>query len=164
MIRQAEIKDAPQLLDLFSTLDSESDFMLYEAGERSTTLEQQQGILENFSRCEEDVMLVCEQEELILGFIVGIGGKANKNRHCTYLAMGVKASHSGQGIGYQLLQALQEWAQQRRCHRIELTVVANNQRAIDLYKRSGFEAEGVKRDALKIRGQFVDEIYMSKLL
>lgn len=43
-------------------------------------------------------------------------------------------------------------------------VIAHNEVALSLYKKMGFEIEGVKRDSLYVDGEFVDEYYMSKLL
>ncbi len=63
-----------------------------------------------------------------------------------------------------LLTELERWARNRHIHRLELTVVADNQRALSLYRKMGFEQEGVKRHSLLIHGQYVDEYYMVKLL
>jgi RimJ/RimL family protein N-acetyltransferase len=49
-------------------------------------------------------------------------------------------------------------------HRLELTVVTENQAGLQLYKKMGFEIEGTKRQSLYIDGKFVDEYYMSKLV
>jgi len=59
---------------------------------------------------------------------------------------------------------LESWALDNNIHRLELTVVAQNESAISLYKKLGFEIEGTKRDSLLIDGIFVNEYYMSKLL
>lgn len=36
--------------------------------------------------------------------------------------------------------------------------------AIRLYQRVGFEVEGTKRRSLRVEGEFVDELYMAKLI
>jgi len=36
----------------------------------------------------------------------------------------------------------------------------NNERAIRLYEKFGFEREGVKRHALRIDGQYIDALYI----
>lgn len=48
-------------------------------------------------------------------------------------------------------------------HRLELTVMENNESGVALYKKMGFDIEGMKRDSL-YDGQYINEYYMSKLL
>lgn len=59
---------------------------------------------------------------------------------------------------------MMDWAKKVHLHRLDLTVIAKNDAAIALYKKMGFEIEGVKRDSLLINNEFVDEYYMSKLI
>ena len=62
------------------------------------------------------------------------------------------------------MQALESWAMENNCHRLELTVMSHNERAVALYTKCGFEREGVKRDSLFVNGKYVNEYYMSKLI
>ncbi len=56
-------------------------------------------------------------------------------------------------------------ARERRLHRVELTVVADNHRAIRLYEKVGFQREGLKRENyLGEDGKYHDEIIMGILL
>lgn len=80
------------------------------------------------------------------------------------IAMGILTEYWRQSIGTQLLEAFERWAKNNDIYRLELTVQESNDRARALYEKFGFEYEGIKRDALKINGQFIDERYMSKLL
>lgn len=57
-----------------------------------------------------------------------------------------------------------QWAKKSQLHRLELTVIEHNEQAVHLYKKMGFEVEGVKRNSLLIDGQYVNELYMAKLL
>jgi RimJ/RimL family protein N-acetyltransferase len=42
--------------------------------------------------------------------------------------------------------------------------MADNQRAIALYRRMGYEREGLRRDSLLVDGRFVDEYAMARIL
>jgi RimJ/RimL family protein N-acetyltransferase len=56
-------------------------------------------------------------------------------------------------------------AKARRMHRVELTVVAENHRAIRLYEKIGFQREGLKRENyLGEDGNYHDEVQMGILL
>ena len=92
------------------------------------------------------------------------GGTYRRNRHVAHLALGVGQKYAGRGIGTPLLRDLETWAMQAGIHRLELTVMAHNRRAIGLYRRMGFRTEGVRRDAMRVSGGFVDEFMMAKLL
>jgi RimJ/RimL family protein N-acetyltransferase len=56
------------------------------------------------------------------------------------------------------------WAAGHGLHRLELTVMAHNYRAISLYERMGFTGEGRRRQCLIVDGQFVDELTMAAIL
>ena len=164
-IRQAVIHDSQQLVQLFTKLDNETNFMLFESGERKITVEMQVKQMQSFTDSTSQVMFVAEnQYGEIVGFIVGIGGNFMRNKHSLYCVIGVLLSEQGQGIGKKLLGQLECWAQIYSFHRLELTVMEHNQSAINLYQSCGFYTEGVKRDSLKVAGEFVNELYMSKLL
>lgn len=163
-IRHAKNEDAPSLVALFKQLDEETSFMLFEPEERIITVEQQADVLSAFKGSSTQTMFVAESDDTILGFAVGIGGSAHRNRHSISLVMGVLHAYWNKGIGGNLIQALEAWAKAKKMHRLELSVMAHNTRAIVFYEKYGFEREGIKRDALRIEGKYVNEIYMSKLV
>jgi RimJ/RimL family protein N-acetyltransferase len=69
------------------------------------------------------------------------------------------------GLGSALMNEGIASARARRVHRIELTVVADNLRAIRLYQKVGFQREGVKRENyLAEDGKYHDEVEMGILL
>jgi ribosomal protein S18 acetylase RimI-like enzyme len=81
-----------------------------------------------------------------------------------YLVIGVDAAAAGQGIGQNLLAAAETEARRRGLQRLELTVMTDNVRAVGLYLRSGYQIEGLRRQALLRDGAVIDEYYMAKLL
>jgi putative acetyltransferase len=88
---------------------------------------------------------------------------ADAVRHCGSLGMGLLASYRGQGIGERLLRACLVKAQAKGMTRIELQVRADNERAIRLYERLGFEREGTLRRAMCFDGTYYDALQMSLL-
>ena len=56
-----------------------------------------------------------------------------------------------------MFEALEEWANQKSIHRLELTVITYNTAGIALYKKMGFEIEGKKR----IHYKLMENILMS---
>lgn len=83
--------------------------------------------------------------------------------HGGVLGMGIVAEHRGRGIGEALIGAALEQARQRGLTRVELTVRADNERAIALYRRIGFVDEGMKRKAIRVDGAYIDVFCMALL-
>jgi RimJ/RimL family protein N-acetyltransferase len=79
------------------------------------------------------------------------------------VVIGVLAAASGQGFGSGLLRELELWARAHQIHRLELTVMAHNERAAALYRRVGYAVEGRARECLFVDGWMADELYMAKL-
>ena len=156
--------DAEQFLNLCKQLDLETQFMLLEPDERKTTLEEQRAQIDILLRQENQTIFVAEQDNQLVGYLAASGGTFKRNRHSVYLVIGILQAFTGQGIGTQLFQRLEEWAKQQHIHRLELTVMTHNNAGIALYKKQGFVIEGTKRHSLLINGQYVEEFYMSKLL
>jgi hypothetical protein len=73
-----------------------------------------------------------------------------------------RAARPGDAAG--LLREPELWAPGHGIHRLELTVMAHNQRAFDLYQRMGYVTEGRRRECLLVDGRLADELYMAKLL
>jgi RimJ/RimL family protein N-acetyltransferase len=84
-------------------------------------------------------------------------------RHSGVLGMGVAATHRGTGIGALLLEATLEAAFASGLTRVELTVLTDNAAAIGLYRRFGFETEGLCRRYLMLEDRARDAMIMAKL-
>jgi RimJ/RimL family protein N-acetyltransferase len=108
--------------------------------------------------------LVADAEGHLVGFLVAHRGATRRVRHRADFAMAVRSAHQRHGIGHRLLAALDDWAADAGLERLELTVMAHNEGAIALYERAGYVHEGVKRHAIHVDGQPVDELVMGKLL
>ena len=83
--------------------------------------------------------------------------------HGGVLGMGIIAEHRGRGIGEALMRAALDQARERGLTRVELTVRADNERAVALYRKIGFQDEGVKRKAIRVDGRYIDVACMALL-
>jgi RimJ/RimL family protein N-acetyltransferase len=165
-IREIVPADAEAFLKLCRRLDQETQFMLLEPDERTFSPDQQRQALERLLASGRSTIFVAEvgQSGELVGYLAIEGGTYRRERHRATLVVGVVQTFSGQGIGSRLFQAMESWARKRAFHRLELTVMAHNQRALALYLRQGFIVEGLRRQALFVGGRYVDEYYMAKLL
>jgi len=67
------------------------------------------------------------------------------------LGMCIVADERGRGGASALMEAAMAWLADSDMHKIELEVWPDNARAIGLYKRFGFEVEGLRRDHYRRR-------------
>jgi len=85
-------------------------------------------------------------------------------KHSGTLGMGVLNKFRRHGIGQKLTEQTISLARQQGLERIELEVFASNTPAINLYKKLGFQVEGVKKKARKLDGVYDDLIEMALLI
>jgi RimJ/RimL family protein N-acetyltransferase len=163
-VRQIHEGDAEAFLDLVTRIDAETDFMLLEAGERLTTVGEQCERIKGILSKENQTILVASRTGQLVGYVVAIGGEFRRIRHRAYVVAGVLQAFIGRQIGTRLFTALEIWARRHGIERLELTVRTDNERGTALYKKMGFEIEGLKRRSLKVTGSYVNEYYMAKIL
>src|SRR5579859_2941533 len=163
-IRPARPYDAAALLELKRQLDRETAFMMYEPGERDSTVQDLAAELADMGRSANSVVLLAERADQVIGYVQLTGGTLRRSRATAYLVIGVLAHAAGRGTGTELLRQAKAWAAARGLHRLELTVMAHNARAIRLYERMGFSVEGRRSECLLVNGQFIDELTMALLL
>ena len=162
-IRKIQIEDAENLLNLLNKLDSETTFLLYEKGERKTTIKQQRKNIQE--QLEKGVLtFVLEDNKKLVGYVFGNIFTANRKKHCMNLAIAILQEYTGKGYGTKLMNTIEEYAINNGITRLELEVSKKNKIAISLYQKIGFEVEGVKRNAFLVNGNFEDEILMAKII
>lgn len=109
IIRKAELEDAENLLNMLKQLDNETKYMMYEPGERSTTVDEMKDTLEQMIS-SNSLMLVAEDQERIVGFLSAEIGFANRISHSAYIVIGILKSYRGKKIGANLFKELINWA------------------------------------------------------
>ncbi len=75
-----------------------------------------------------------------------------------------RPAERGRGIGSWMVQTTRDFAfEVLKLHRLSLDVFSFNTRAEQVYRKAGFQREGVLRDAVLDGGQYADDILMSML-
>jgi RimJ/RimL family protein N-acetyltransferase len=163
IVRSIEVSDAVSYIEFLSTLDHETEFLLWEPGERTITIEsiENQIKIANPNMRFHSVAVVSGK---VIGFIVGLRGFQKRVQHKADFTMGVLSQFSGLGIGNSLFESFERWAKANQIQRLELSVMSHNNRAIVFYEKQGFQLEGIKKNSFCVRGRLVDENMMGKLL
>lgn len=161
-IRRLERQDIPQYIALIRFTDHETKFLGVDPDEKPPTMMQIMGSM----KAGRQIAFVAEDEQGLIGHLGGFWrrGKNARLGHCINVGLAVMQDFWGQGIGNALMNAFEEWAAQNGIVRIELEVMAHNERAVALYKKRGFEVEGLKKKSICVDGEYIDEYLMAKLL
>ena len=162
--RSLNVTDAAAFADFLPLLDAQSEFMLYEPGERGDF-----GIEESRAKiaaesCHGVLIGAFASAQHLVGYVSAQGSALHRIRHVLYLVLGVLPAYGHHGIGTELLGAVERWGLAHGICRLELTVVRKNAPAIGLYAKCGFQVEGVRHDSIRIEDSLCDELYMAKTL
>ena len=87
-----------------------------------------------------------------------------RHSHRGELGMGVLKNYRSKGIGSRLLDETLRHAKKCEIEKVELGVYTGNKLAIDLYKKFGFQQEGLIRNYRKLDGTYFDCLVMAKFL
>lgn len=166
MIKVRHIKpdDAEKYMKLYSKVDEETMFRLYEPNERKVSLAEQINEIQQMINNDNSTIIVAEEGDELVGYLGAFGRSQNRVKHIVTIGIAILQSHVGKGIGTMLFNELEVWAKKHNKHRLELTVMENNPNAYALYRKVGFEVEGVKKDSLLVNGEYINDIYMCKLI
>ena len=101
-----------------------------------------------------------------VGMIVFVTNSRIKTKHTAEIfGVYVKSSHRGKGIGSELLgEALSQIRKNRSVLKVSLSVNPEQEPAVELYRKAGFEVVGRARKDLKVGRRFYDLLYMEKFL
>ena len=109
-------------------------------------------------------LVACVEGEVVGMVWLSAAAKSPRRRHAGYLGMAVHDKWQSKGVGSELVKAVIELADKwLDLSRLELTVYTDNEPAIRLYKKFGFEMEGTHRMYAFRDGTYVDAYFMARL-
>lgn len=163
IIRSAEEKDADNLSVIRVQIDGETENMDREPGEAYIDETGFKQIIKDDTESEHNLFLVAEVNGRIAGFSRCAGNNLKRSSHRVEFGIGILKEFWGYGIGKKLLEESINWADSNGIKKICLQVLESNAKASDLYRRYGFEVEGVlKKDKLLSDGKYYNTIVMGR--
>ena len=160
-IRQAEPADARDWVRHITEVAAEGRYIRTEEV-RWTPRQMRKRFRRPWTRDELQVVAVSE------GRVIGslwVGRESNPvTSHVASLGMSVDKEWRGRGIGSALMTEAFRWARWAGIEKLALTVYPHNQRAINLYKKYGFEEEGRLTGHSKKAYGYEDEVVMGRWL
>lgn len=156
--------DVPALVALINALAAERNQLFIQPVDPVTGIAAVRAHLAAIALSGAETVLVARDGYELVGLITGTRGGHPARRGVIDIGIGVRASHRGKGIGFALLTALETWARNAGCHRLQLHVVTGNAPAIALYRKAGFAVEGKLEATAMLDGETLDEFEMGKLI
>jgi len=113
------------------------------------------------SNLSNGFMLVAEFDRRIVGNLFVYWSPAERVKHSGELLIYLHQDFQRAGLGTAMMRRAIEEARSRGLHRLQLTVIADNQVAIKVYEKVGFKREGLRKEAfLAEDGQYYDAVEM----
>lgn len=138
-LRSGTEADAQAVIDNFNLTHGETDYLLSYPDESSFNVEQEARFLKEKAESKNEVEILAVVNQTVVGTagIDAVGTKF-KLRHRAEFGVSVAKEYWGLGIGGALLDACVECARAAGFAQLELDVVADNSRAISMYRKAGF--------------------------
>lgn len=163
IIRSARPEDAAVLSDVRLQIDKETENLDRRQGETFLEPEAFEQLIRSDSEKGTNLFLVAETPNKIVGFCRCEGSPLSRLAHKVEFSIGVLRDYWGHGIGKHLLEQSIAWSDQTGIQKMTLHVLETNVTAIELYKKAGFEIEGVlKRDRLLADGNYYNTVVMGR--
>jgi len=164
-IYKASKEDAEGILTYCNLIGGESDNLTFGENELDMTTIQEEEFIEGFHKSNTSLMLVGKINDEIVS--VASISTTDKSRvaHNAEVGISVKRKYWNMGIGTKMMEKLINFAKQTKIIKvIHLGVRAENENAIHLYEKMGFEIIGVNKRFFKINDTYSDEILMNLYL
>lgn len=163
--RQPTVEDASELVAFYNEVGGETSFLSFEKDEYPLDVEAQKISIEDTKKQKNAIMILAT----VNGKVIGIGtiNSSNKikSRHSGELGIVVANKYQGQGIGSEIIQQLIDWCKSNGITtRIQLDTRTDNELAVKLYKKFGFEIEGELKNSTLLNGKYYNLYIMGLML
>ena len=143
VLRNAAAEDAQAVLDIFLLTHEQTDYLASYPDECTFTVEGEAKFLQGQTDSDNGIEILAEIDGTVAG-MAGISsvGPKSKVRHRADFGISIDKAFWRLGLGHALTAACIECAKAAGYAQIELSVVADNTRAIALYESFGFREYG----------------------
>ena len=163
-LRNGEENDGQAVLANFILTHEQTDYLLTYPDENTMTAEQEGRFLQERTDSDNGIELLAEIDGAVVG-LAGFGavGSKEKLRHRADFGISVDRQYWKLGIGTALMNACIECARKAGYEQIELSVVAENEPAIAMYRKAGFVEFGRNPKGFKSRFTGYQEVVYMRM-
>ena len=166
VLRSPDEHDAEKMIEYLKMTSEETHFMVRYAEEIDITIDKEIEIInENLNSSQNMMIGAFINNELAGNASISCVRNHIKLKHRAVFGIAIKEKYWNNGIGNVLIKEIIVQAKQIGYEQIELGVFSDNEKAIALYKKHGFEVWGNTKNAFKLKdGTYRDEIVMGRMI
>lgn len=166
LLRPALPEDAAAIIRYMIGMLPECRNHVLTLAEEFTVTEAEQAQKNRTRTAAGGVLLLAEHDGEVVATLSCESPGRKRWHHVGHVGMASRRAWWGSGIGTAMMRWLIDWAAAHpKIHKLSLSVFADNQRTISLYRRFGFEEEGRQiRETQREPGVFVDDILMARFV
>lgn len=163
--RKPVLEDAEEIVAFYNRVGGETTYLSFTEDEYPLDVEAQKANIISTEQQPNSVMLLAVVDDQIIGIGTITSGNKIKARHCGELGIVVTENYQGQGIGSELIRQLLEWSKSNGVTtKVQLDTRTDNQMAVELYKKFGFQIEGELKNTTLIDGEYYHLYVMGLML
>ena len=165
-VRCASAEDAKGLALLSRQIAGELAYTVTEPDEAPSAEEMAERIQDRHAHPARLLLVAANTDGHIWGELDCGAGSRRRLAHRARFGISVARDHRDQGIGRALIQAMLDWAGTHPViEKVVLGVFAENEAAIELYRRMGFVVEGRRVREFKLGpGRYADDLIMARMV
>ncbi|MEZ9651379.1 GNAT family N-acetyltransferase [Vibrio lentus] len=162
-IREVTVEDAQGIIDVLNPIIIEARYTILD---QTFTVDEEKAFIESFPDRGVFSVAVNETTSQLLGFqnVEPFATYTKAFDHVGIIGTYVDANSRGQGVAKQLFDNTFKSAKAKGYEKLFAYVRADNQRALSVYLKQGFEIVGTAKKHGKIGDQCFDEVLIEKLL
>ena len=164
IIREAVPDDAEKMISYLNQVGGESDNLFHGENGFVVPLEGVKRKLAMSKDSENSIVLIALENEQIIARAELQGYFQERIRHRAKFSISVRKDHWNLGIGTEMIKRIVGQAKEMQIRIIELEVISDNARGINLYHKMGFVDIGIYKDYFNVNGMFKDAVVMQILL
>lgn len=129
--------------------------------EFNPTIEQERNWINSFIENENSLLLIATYNKEIIGNIDLTGNQRKRMKHTAVIGMGILKEWQNTGLGTILLSEIMNWAKNNSIlEKLYLEVYEENQAAIKIYEKIGFQITGKQTAFFKHEEKYFNKLTM----
>ena len=161
-LRSPEVGDAEKMIAYLKATAEETEYGLSYPEEMDFTVKDEEEFIANYNKDNGSIMISAFDGDRLAGNAsLCCVMDRKKTWHRATFGIAIRKSDWGQGLGKKILTELITFAKNAEYELLELEVAADNNTAVELYKKLGFAVNGTRPHSLKLKnGEYYDELLM----
>ena len=156
--------DAKKIIDYLTIVAKETDNLTFGIEDCIINEVEEMNLIKEIHDDPNSTMIVAKDQEKIVGIASMTGNNNSRLKHRANIGVSVLKEYWNQGIGTNLMSVLIGYAVEAGIEIIDLEVVTDNEKAIALYEKFGFEIIGTYENYMKVNNRYMDVYIMNLYL